>query len=329
MKFLILTLLVCVQSVSAHTPAFTKRFVQIRTGRKLYVEHRPAAAGRPTLFLLNGLTYSTKQWDLLVTALDQIDPHIGLVLYDMVGMGETLLANAPANYEIPFDDQIQDLKDLHTVLKIPGPTFLAGLSYGGGMVLDYLALYPDDFTQFIAMSPFLARLPEQDKWIKDKVEWNHILYPFDPRSDEELYNWYLQVLINSTYPAAEPIILENPFKLEAVYRMVKGALNWNAVAVAPGFKGAKLHLMSGEADAYVPLASQLEFWQKVPPAAHLSAIIIKAAPHKLPEALPVFTARWLMQILNGNSDLQKGLIFNGDPQQGNARSGPITIPLSK
>src|SRR5437870_4588767 len=115
MKSLILALLTLV-SASAFgrfEPAvFQKGMVQIRSDRRLYVEQRKAAPGKPTILFCNGLTWSTTQWQPLVEALDKLDPEIGIVLYDMVGMGKTLLDRAPVNYDIPFDNQIQDLKQL-------------------------------------------------------------------------------------------------------------------------------------------------------------------------------------------------------------------------
>ena len=299
---------------SAASSNFKKGFVEIRPGRSLYVEQKLAAPGKPTLILTNGLTYSTEQWAPLVKAIEAHDPGLGLVLYDMVGMGQTLLANKPVNYEIPFNDQVLDLKDLFDHLKIAGPVSLLGLSYGGAVDLSYATRFPNDFEQIIVQSPFLGRIPAQDAWVKDKVNMNHLLYPWDPRTEDELYAWYLRVLITSTFPSAEPIILENPYKLEAVFRMVKGSLDWNAIQAAGRLPKAKLHLMTGEKDEYVPADWQQAFWAATPVAARASNLLIKGAKHKFPEDFPDFTARWVLDIVHHRANLFDGQTFIGDPR---------------
>ncbi len=73
----------------------------------------------------------------------------------------------------------------------------------------------------MAFAPFIERLTDQDLIIDGWVSEHRLLFPLDPRTKEELYDWYLRVLIYLTYPAAEPVLLENFFKLEATFRMVR------------------------------------------------------------------------------------------------------------
>jgi len=311
----------------AHARTFTKGFVQIRPDQRLWVEQRKALNGKPTIVFLNGLTWSTREWQPLVEALDLLDSDLGIVLYDMQGMGETLLDKKPVTWDIPFDAQIRDLKSLITKLNLQGPKVLAGLSYGGAGVLDYLALYPDDFDKGIAMSPFLARLPDQDRWIRGMIEYTRQMQPWNTSTDDELYDFYLRQLVFTTYPSAEPVVLENPYKLEAVYRMVKGAKDFKAVDIATKLPKGKLHLMSGEFDPYVSVDWQRSFWADVPEKTRASFIVFRDTSHKLPQERPDFTAAWLLQIVRNNPDLQKGLTFDGDPVAGTAKSGDITIPM--
>jgi pimeloyl-ACP methyl ester carboxylesterase len=309
---------------------FVKGFVQVRSDQRLYVEHRKAAPGKPTLFLLNGLTYSTAQWQPLVSALDRLDPHIGIVLYDMEGMGKTLLAKAPVNFDIPIDHQLRDLKDLVRTLapSIEGPSVLAGLSYGGGLGLEYMARHPDDFQSFISMAPFLYRLPDQDQWIQKMIRLTRSSFPSNPASDDDLYDYFLKILVYTTYPSAEPIIYENPFKIEALFRMVKGVKNWRAADSAALLPRGKLHLMAGATDPYVKLPWLKEYWESLPTAtARASFVVFELTPHKLPEERPEFSAQWIMHVLRGNQHLNKGLTFIADPIKGEARSGDIVIPM--
>lgn len=314
---------------SAPPAIFTKGFVQVRPNQRLYVEYRKATFGRPTLFLLNGLTWSTTQWGPFVTSLNKLDPGLGIVLYDMEGMGKTLLDKAPINFEIPIEHQVQDLKDLHDTLKITGPTILSGLSYGGAVALAYMAKYPKEFDKLIAMAPFLERLPDQDAMIQQMIKSTRQAYPFNPASDDELYDYFLRQLVTYQYPILEPIMLENPYKIEGVYRMVQGIKNWHASEIVSQLPAGKVHLMAGEDDPYVKLPWLKTLWQSLSQAARASFIILSNTQHKLPEERPDFTAAWVQQILNNNPDLKKGLVFDGDPAAGVATSGSVVIPLHK
>lgn len=334
----ILALLLGVAANARPLPA-QKGLLEVRPGRKLFVDHRPARNGKPTLFLLNGLTYSTREWNAFVGAMQELDPDIGFVLYDMRGMGQTLLNDGPAFAPIALDEQVEDLHALKSVLGVQGPTASVGLSYGGALALAAAIHYPDDFDQVVAMAPFLERIPEQDRMIKTWVSQHRVLYPLDPRSEDQLYDHYLRVMIYSSYPMVEPIIMENPLKLEAVFRMVQGAKNWNAAASAPDLPKGKVHVVGARADEYVKFDRLQYFLSAVLPGTLASTMFIQDPPlelllptqkhHKIPELRPRLIAAWVRAIVSGDSSLQKGLTFWADPLIGEARSGSIVIPLEK
>lgn len=292
-RLIFMTLLLLGSKVQA--APMIKGFVQVRPKQRLYVEYRPALNGKETLFLANGLTYSTKQWQDFV---DALDPELGVVRYDMEGMGKTLLDKAPITFDILLESQTRDLKDLRTKLNIQGPTALIGLSYGGAVALDYLATYPEDFDKVIAMAPFLQRLPDQDEAVLNMVALHNLTFPFDMRSSDEIYDYYLRLIIFTTYPLAEPIVLENKYKLEGVYRMVKGAKNWRAADLVEQFPPGKLYLMAGEDDPYVKLPYLQEFWKNVPSRAKAGFITLHGVHHKIPEEVPELAAKWVTRFLS-------------------------------
>lgn len=302
-------------------------FVDIGTRDALYTEYRPAKNGKPTLFLANGLTYSTQQWQEFIQALKNIDPEVGVVAYDMRGMGRTLLANAPANYDIPFSDQVDDLHRLKEHFKIKGPTAVLGLSYGGAVALDIAVRFPNDFDQIIAMSPFLERIPEQDALIKNSVLSHRLFFPLDPRTDEELYNLYLRLLVFSTYPSVEPIVLENPFKLEAVYRMVKGAKDWQAVQVIAKLPLQKVNIIAALDDEYVKFDRMQIFLKNIPKNQIGSVALFENTKHKIPEERARLAAAWVFEILHHNPELGLGQTFVVNPQTESASNGHSLIPL--
>jgi pimeloyl-ACP methyl ester carboxylesterase len=313
-------------------PSLNSGMVEIRPGVKLYVEHQPAAPGRPTLFLLNGLTYSLRQYAPLVRALLELDPGIGVVTYDMQGMGNTLLQNLSVrNQAIPVELQAQDLHDLVRTLNITGPKSVAGLSYGGAVEAVHALNYSDDFDNYVTIAPMVERLPAQDQVIKNMVI-GHKMNPFnalDPRNDDELYDFYLRNWIYAVYPSAEPVILENPWKLEAVFRMVQGVKNWNAFDNAARFPRGKVHLIAAVRDEHVKVERLNDFWNALPESSRASYLRFGRSKHKIPEYYPDELAAWLLHILNDNPHLKRGLTFDGDPIVGEARSGDIRIPLTK
>ncbi len=314
----------------AHASTFQKGFVQIRETQRIYVEYKKATPGEPTLFLVNGLTYSTRQWSSFAHQLIKQRPGVGIVLFDMEGQGRTLLDKAPIRFDIPIEQQVRDLKDLREALRVQGPVSLLGLSYGGAVALLYASIYPDDFDHVIATAPFLERLEDQDLWIKNSRAAHRTLYPFDPRSDEELYDFYLRALISSTYPLAEPIILENPFKLEGVYRMVKGAKNWRAITKSADLPKGRIHIIGAERDEHIKLDKLTSVALAYEQSGALgSYLIVEGSRHKVPEVVPRFTAAWTNLLLSNNPNLSQGRKFFGSPRTGEAQSGELVIPVTE
>lgn len=327
---ILLSLMLCGSAQATNWAAanWEKGMVEITPSQKLYVEHRTAASGKHTLFMLNGLTWSTRDWNAFVRAMDQIDPGIGFVLYDMRGMGRTLLEYAPIRESISLEDQVEDLKLLRAKLNVHGKAALAGLSYGGAMAIAYAAKYPRDFDLSVAMAPFIERLTDQDKIIDTWIRQHRFFYPLDFRLKEELYDHYLRILIYTTYPLAEPVLLENSYKLEATFRMVQGAKEFKALGQVERLPKNKLHLIGAMNDDFVKAERLAIFWQAVESKA-ASFLRLGYTKHKIPSERPEIAASWVYQILQGHPEIAHGAVFDGDPFKGEAHSGDIVISLKK
>lgn len=298
-------------------------------GHQLYVDHQPAAPGMPTMVLLNGLTYSTHTWNKFVAAMEKLAPGTGVLRYDMRGMGKTLLANAlPVTFEIPLATQVSDLRQLLTELKVTRPA-LVGLSYGGGVALAFAAEFPQLAGDLVLMAPYTEAVAAQDQWIKSQVRATRIAYPFNPATDDELYDYFLRNMIYTTYPAAEPIVLENPFKLEAVFRMVQGIRKFEATKVTSSLPWGSVHLMIANQDQYLDNEMLESFWQSVPRLARASKIAITKTEHKIPEAIPEFAAAWVAEILKKNPKLRGGREFLGSTAAGSAKAPDAEVILPK
>jgi pimeloyl-ACP methyl ester carboxylesterase len=298
-------------------------FVKISKERSLYVDYIKPAPGKPIAVLLNGLTYRLGCWDAFVAKLR--GQGLGILRYDMYGQGETLLKYAPIQEVIPLQDQVDDLGKLLTAMKIDQPAHLVTLSYGGAVGIPFAAQQPARVASLILMAPFVAPIPQQDEWIRLQIDQTHVLYPSNPASYDDLYDYFLHFIVYQTYPAAEPIVLENPYKLEATFRLVEGARKFEAKTFAGQLPAGKVHLMVATKDQYVPNALHEEFWKIVPEDSKVSRIFIQGSEHKIPEVVPGFSADWVKHIIAGDANISGGRTFIGDTANGTATSGTVVI----
>ncbi len=302
-------------------------FIKIREGHELYVRYVKAKPKMPTVVLLNGLTYSTVQWDNFVAPL--VNKGVGVVRYDMFGMGETLLKYAPTTATILVADQVEDLNALLTVMKIKGPYNIVGLSYGGGVAAGFAAAYPSKVNNIVMMAPYTRPLEGQDQWIRSQIWATRQIFPFNRATDDELYQYFLRQIVYSTYPQAEPVVLQNPFILESVFRLTDGIRKYRPIDYVSALPAKSLHLMVARQDQYIQTAVLEEYWDAVPTAARASLMYINGSEHKIVEAVPRFAATWVYEILKGNSKLFKGDTFEGYPYRGEIRTGNETIRTVK
>jgi pimeloyl-ACP methyl ester carboxylesterase len=293
-------------------------FVSATQGHQLYVETIAAKPGQPTVVLLNGLTYSLRQYDRITPFLTA--QGIGVVRIDMFGMGQTLLKYAPMLKVISYKSQVADLAEVFRQLNL-GRLNLVGLSYGGGIGIAYAAAFPSQINQLIVLAPYTEALGAQDSMIRSQVLAARVMFPLNPASDDELYDFYLRQNVYTTYPAAEPIVLENPYKLEAVFRLVQGIRKLRALDLVSSLPSRSVHLMIAGNDQYVPRPVLENFWNSLPGNTKQSVILVNGTEHKMPESIPQFTASWIGEIVRGNNKLRGGQFFQADPF-----SGKVTFP---
>ncbi len=329
MRSLLLAIVMLVSGffVSISTLAQTKGFVQVTPERELYVDYVPAQKGLPTVVLINGLTYSTRQWQNFAEAL--LARGVGVLRYDPTGQGQTLLRYAPVVQVIPVQQQIEDLHTLLNILKINGPFNLVGLSYGGGVASGFAAAYPSLVKNLILMAPFTRPLEGQDRWIRAQIWATRQMFPFNKLSDDELYDHFLHQISYATYPQAEPIVLENPFKLEATFRLVQGIRKFRPMDLTHLLPPKSVHLMIARQDQYIETSVLDEYWDAVPVSARASRIYINGSEHKMVEAVPRFTAAWVYQIVSGNPKLFTGGDFEGYPYRGEVRQGDERMEVGR
>lgn len=301
-------------------------FVKLPSGNELYVNYLAAERGKPTVVLLNGLTYSTREWNIM--SYDLSKEGLGVLRYDMYGQGETLRRSGMVFQAITHNEQANDLAELLNHLKIK-KVHLAGLSYGGGIAMSFASTYPDKTASVILLAPFTEAVKSQDEWVKKQIAVNRQLFPFNPATDDELYDFFLRNLIYTTYPAAEPSIMNQAFKLDAVYQLVRGIRKFKALDVADEIPNQSMHLVIAANDQYIERDIMNDFWKKFPAKKLVSKILVQYSEHKIPEAVPHFAAGWIREIMLGNKYIKNGISFIGNPLTGEAVAGGTTIVLPK
>lgn len=271
------------------------QWVQVSPTKELYTEYYAPEDGMPTVVLLHGLTYTTLQWRKFIKELTALG--FGVVCYDMEGMGQTLLKYAPIKSIIPITSHVTDLHVLLSKLKIKKPYNILGLSYGGGVAVAYGVKYPKFINHLILMAPYTKPIAKVDEYIKSQVRATRLLNPFNPYTDDEVYEFYFRQFVYLTYPQQEPIVLENKYKLEAVFRLSQGT---GAFVPAEHVAALKVpaSLLIPEKDQYFTAAEYESFWKLFPASSRANLFYVKGSEHKIPESQPAQAAQLIQKILN-------------------------------
>lgn len=268
-------------------------FVSIES-TDLFVDYNAPKGDKPVVVLLNGLTYSTRQWDAMTFFLKKTG--LGILRYDMSGMGQTELRYGVRSSPYFYTEQVLELNQLLKKLNIAKPYNLVGLSYGGGIALAYAQQYPANINKIVAMAPYTAPLEGQDTWIKQQIAVTRAMYPYNPASNDELYDYFLKQIVYSSYPSLEPIVLENPIKLEGVFRLTQGIRKFSAVEHIDRLPDNSVYLVIAENDQYIPAGILDVFWDKIPKRARIEKILVKNSEHKIPEAVPALASDLIKNI---------------------------------
>ncbi len=314
--FFLISFLYALSSFS--TPSY-QTWVLVDSGKQLFVDWLPPQANKPVVVLLNGMTYTTKNWNSFATELNR--KGIGVLRFDFQGHGNTLLKYAPITQAIPYQVQVQDLRSLLQNLKIPPPYNLVGLSYGGGIAQAFAHAYPQLVKNMILMAPYTRPIDSQELYIQSQILATKLMLPFSTWTSDQLYDYYLKMMVYSTYPYAEPSLLENKFVLESTYQMIRGTHKYLPEQLAPQLKPGITHLMVGAADTTVLPYVLDTFWNNINLRSRMSRIFLASTQHKIPELIPRFASAWVNQIVTGNPELFKGRDFLGYPHLGYAQSG--------
>jgi len=313
MRFL-LALIILASGVFSFADVQNKNFsgiVRLKNGHELFVDYTPAKANKPTVVLVNGLTFSTKDYFVLADILK--NNGVGVFLYDAYGMGQTLLSNPMPTTPIKVDLQVAELDEVLKIKNVPAPYNLFGLSYGGGILTAYATAFPQNVKRLMMLSPYTEVIEQSKSLILNEIAATRIMYPLNTATDEELANYFIRQFVYQTYPIFEPNVLENPFKLEGISRLVQGITPYRPIDEAVHLPAKSVFMMIGDQDEYVKKPVYDAFWEKVAPEAKCSYTNVVGSFHKISSVFPSFVARWVNFVLNSDSSSCGDIQYEANP----------------
>jgi pimeloyl-ACP methyl ester carboxylesterase len=223
---------------------------------------------------------------------------------------------------------VADLNKLLKALGITQKVHLLGLSYGGGMAIEFAGTYPNKVATIMAESAFTAPLKGQVDQINAAIAMTRLTFPFNPSSDAQLYSFFLRSIVYTTYPLSEPIVLEHPYKLESVYRLAEGTKNFRGTDWIANFPKGSYHQIDAAKDQYITPDVPQGFWDAMPLATRASRMILDHSEHKIPEAMPHISAEWVKLIIKRDPRLQNGETWRGGVWVGGFVAGTEKIVIN-
>lgn len=303
--------------------------VNIGRAEPLYVDYYQVDNPTTTVVVLNGLTYNTDNWDLMMPYLEGHGYNI--LRYDMRGQGRTISNHGPEESIINYQDQVDDLQALLNHFGLSQVDVLA-LSYGGGISLAFTDQHPERVKTLTAMSPFVG--PDMNSpvvlAIQNEIAAAKLANPFlgATYTDEQLFQYYFGIYYYQTAGIAEPVLLTTPYLLQSTLMMTDG-LWTNMKQVAQAIPPGKLNYVIAEQDQIQSRSHYDDFWSMVPEYAKASRININGALHKIPESVPAYAGAWFNLILSHDPRISGGAVFEGNSLTGAAVSSSASIELYK
>ena len=139
--------------------------VQARGLRLHYRAWQPAAGatpGLPPIFLIHGLASAARIWDLAAPLLAQ--RGLRVVALDQRGHGES---DKP-DHGYSFEEITADDHAVAEALGLSKPV-VVGHSWGGGVVLQYAATYPQDVSGIMLVDGGFTQMGQRSGWTKERM----------------------------------------------------------------------------------------------------------------------------------------------------------------
>lgn len=217
---------------------------------------------KPVLVLLNGIMMSTASWEVFVKPLVQ---HFYLVRIDMLDQGKSSKMDTPYTQSL----QVKMIESLFAHLNLKN-IYLAGISYGGSIALQYASSHPERLKKMIVFnavsktSPWLKAIGDGWNAVAETRSGNayyHITIPFiySPKFYTNNIAWMEQ------RKAMLIPLFSNPVFLDAMIRLTQSAETHNVDQALPNIHVPTL-VVASEHDYLTPVFEQQYIVQTMPNA---------------------------------------------------------------
>lgn len=228
---------------------------------------------------------------------------------------------------VKVDAQIAELDELMTVFKIPAPYNLFGLSYGGGVLSAYATAHPEKVKTLLMLSPYTEVIEESKNLILNEVKQTRVMFPYNKATDEELTNYFIRQFVYQTYPIYEPSVLENPYKLEGISKLVQGITPYSPMDDASKLPAHTVYMMIGVEDEYVKKPGYDKYWGAISADAKCSYTAVEYSKHKISSTYPSFVAHWINYVMTNREASCTGLEYSANPLLQTLTNDKKTITL--
>jgi len=216
----------------------------------------------PVLLILNGIMMSTKSWEVFIEPLSQ---YFHVLRVDMLDQGQS----SKMDHDYTQDIQVKMLEALRQHLNIE-TLYLAGISYGGSVALQYAAKYQTAIKKMV----LLNAVAKTSYWLKaigdgwnevakhrDGLAYYHVSIPFI--YSPSFYNNNNEWMENRKETLTE--VFSNPDFLDAMVRLTKSAESHDVTKDLKHIKTRTL-VVASEHDYLTPVFEQDYIVKQMPNA---------------------------------------------------------------
>lgn len=259
--------------------------------------HHPNEDDDKTIVVLPGLDDSVFYYERAFNLIREFNPEWSLLGIDLRGQGATRDEEGmiPA-MKITLDEQA-DL--LEAILSHLGKkkVFLVGLSYGGGVALNYSSHYGSRVLGLGLIAPYVSDFKSYKPGLTGLYYFLVSLNPFTSKVTPYSLPFYFQTA--RLKGRLNPSTNWTPQRMNALTKLTLGILDLDTDKTLDETPHLPLgiHLLTACQDTVVPIAAHRHFYNRIPKSMDKSFSLEDGIGHRVLSDHPKRAARWLHRII--------------------------------
>lgn len=250
-----------------------------------------------TIVVLPGLDDSVFFYERAFNLFREFNPEWSLLGIDLRGQGSTrdeegLIASS----KITLDEQAELLESILSHLG-KERVFLVGLSYGGGVALNYTGHFSKRVLGLGLIAPYVSDFKSYKPGITGLYYFLTSLNPFTPKVTPYSLPYYFQMA--RLRGRLNPEVNWTPQRMSALTKLTLGILDFDtdkALDETPHLP-LGIHLLTACQDTVVPIAAHRHFYNRIPKSMDKSFSLEDGIGHRVLSDHPKRAARWLHRII--------------------------------